>query len=131
MTLCVPLCDIGSENGPTAIWRGSHRTALGPKPPGEAAIRRAFPVELMSGPLGQSFLFDFRTFHCGMPNMSREPRPLLMFVFTRPWFRDPNMNEIHPSVVITERSLGKVPERHRPLFMLASAARRGLWENGR
>lgn len=127
VTLCVPLCDVDQENGPTAIWPGSHRTALRSRPPGEASIARDYPVEHMSGKFGRSFLFDFRAFHGGMPNMSREPRPLLMFVFTRSWYRDPNLTDVIPEVVIAKPSLARVPARHRPLFMLAPAARRALW----
>jgi hypothetical protein len=59
--------------------------------------------------------------------MSREPRPVLMFVFTRSWFRDPNLSEVHPGVVISRRDLARVPERHRRLFMLSLSARRPLW----
>jgi hypothetical protein len=83
----------------------------------------------MAGPFGRSFLFDYRTFHCGLPNMSREPRPLLMFVFTRSWYRDPNLTEVFPDVVISKRDLARVPERHKRLFLLAPASRRPLWRN--
>ena len=128
VTLCVPLCDVREDNGPTAIWPGSHRTALRARPPGSAAIDREFPVEHMVGDFGRSFMFDFRTFHCGLPNFTREPRPLLMFVFTRSWFRDPNLADTFPSVVIAKRDLKRVPDRHKHLFMLAPAARRALWQ---
>jgi len=130
VTLCVPLCDVDESNGPTAIWPGSHRTALRAKPPGAAEVGRKFRAQHMTGPLGGAFLFDYRTFHGGTPNLTSEPRPVLMFVFTRSWFRDPNLTEVYPSVVIAKRSLARVPERHRRLFMLAPAARRGLWERG-
>ena len=129
VTLCVPLCDIDEENGPTSIWSGSHRTALDARPPSESAILREFPEEHMIGDFGRSFLFDFRTFHGGQPNFSREPRPLLMFVFTRSWYRDPNLAEVFPGVVISKRNLDRIPDRYRGLFMLAPAARRPLWEN--
>lgn len=128
VTLCVPLCDVTEENGPTAVWPGSHRTALRARPPGEREILRDYPAERMVGEFGRSFLFDFRTFHCGLPNLSPEPRPLLMFVFTRSWFRDPNLAEVFPGVVITKRNLKRVSERNRYLFMLAPGARRPLWE---
>ena len=131
VTLCVPLCDVDEDNGPTAIWPGSHRTALRPKPPSEARIAREFPVERMVGKLGRAFFFDYRVFHGGTANLTREPRPVLMFVFTRSWFRDPNLADVFPRVVITKRGLERVPERHRRLFMLAPAARRALWENKR
>lgn len=128
VTLCVPLCDVTEANGPTAIWAGSHRDALRARPPGAREVSRAYPVELMVGELGSSFLFDFRVFHGGMPNLTSEPRPVLMLVFTRPWFRDPNTAEVSPGVVISKRALARVPARHRRLFMLAPAARRPLWE---
>lgn len=128
VTLCVPLCDLDEENGPTAIWAGSHRTALRARPPGGAEVARRYPVEYMAGRFGRSFLFDFRVFHGGMANYSREPRPLLMFVFTRSWYRDPNLADVHPGVVISPRALARVPERHRGLFSLAPAARRALWD---
>ncbi len=129
VTLCVPLCDVDETNGPTAIWPGSHRTALRARPPGARELHRKFPVEHMAGDFGRSFLFDFRTFHCGLPNHSPEPRPLLMFVFTRSWFRDPNLADVFPSVVIAKRNLARIPERYRYLFALAPDARRPLWGN--
>lgn len=127
VALCVPLCDLDEVNGPTAVWPGSHRAALRANPPREAEVLRSFPVHHMAGTFGRSFLFDYRLFHRGTPNMSREPRPVLMFVFTRSWFRDPNRLETYPDVHITKRNLSRVPERHRHLFMLAPAARRSLW----
>lgn len=127
VTLCLPLCDVEEDNGPTAIWPGSHRTALRAKPPGLREIAREFPEAHMTGKLGRSFLFDYRVFHGGTPNLTPEARPILMFVFTRSWFRDPNLADVHPRVIITPRSLAKVPERHRRLFALAPAARRPVW----
>ncbi|MCR4293975.1 MAG: phytanoyl-CoA dioxygenase family protein [Elusimicrobia bacterium] len=127
VTLCVPLCDMTEENGPTAIWPGSHRLALRARPPGEREIARKFPVERMTGAFGRSFFFDYRTFHGGMPNQTAEPRPVLMFVFTRSWFRDPNTADVFPRLAISRRNLARVPARHRELFLLAPAARRALW----
>jgi ectoine hydroxylase-related dioxygenase (phytanoyl-CoA dioxygenase family) len=126
--LAVPLCDVNEDNGPTALWPGSHRTALRPRIPSESEIRRDYPLENMVGDFGRSYLFDYRTFHGGQPNFTREPRPLLMLVFTRSWFRDPNLNEVFPSVVITKRNLERIPDRHQHLFLLAPAARRALWD---
>ncbi len=131
VTLCVPLCEVTEDNGPTAIWRGSHRAALRARPPGEAEVARKYPMETMTGALGQCFLFDYRVFHCGLPNDTAEPRPVLMFVFTRPWFRDPNLMEVGPSLVIGAGALARVPGRHRALFRLAPASRRPLWDNKR
>jgi ectoine hydroxylase-related dioxygenase (phytanoyl-CoA dioxygenase family) len=126
--LAVPLCDVNEDNGPTAIWLGSHRTALRARPPGKSEVSRKYPVEYMVGDFGSAYLFDYRVFHGGTANHSREERPLLMFVFTRSWFRDPNQDDVFPSVAISRRNLKKIPERYRYLFMLAPAARRALWE---
>jgi len=125
--LAVPLCDVDESNGPTAIWPGSHRDALLARPPGAREIDRKYRRELMSGDFGSAYAFDYRVFHGGTPNDSGDPRPLLMMVFTRSWFRDPNLDDVFPSVVISPRALARVPERFRPLFMLAPAARRALW----
>lgn len=126
VTLCVPLCDVNEDNGPTAIWRGSHRSALRARPPSLSEVAEKFPVEDMVGDFGRSFLFDFRVFHGGRPNYSREERPVLMFVFTRSWYRDPNLAEVAPSIILSPRNYKRVPERFRHLFMLAPAARRSL-----
>jgi len=125
--LATPLCDVDDENGPTAIWAGSHKAALAAKPPSERDVARRFREERLTGPFGRSYAFDYRVFHGGLPNHSREPRPLLMMVFLRSWFRDPNLNEIHPSVGISARDLARVPQRYRDLFLLAPAARRQVW----
>lgn len=127
VSLATPLCDVDEENGPTAIWPGSHRGALRARPPGAREVGSRHPAEYMTGRFGSSFMFDYRVFHGGTPNFSREPRPLLNFVFTRPWYRDPNLNEVHPSVVISKRNLARVPASRQGLFLLAPAARRALW----
>lgn len=127
LTLYVALCDITEENGPTAIWAGSHRASLRPKPPGEREVARRFRETRMGGKLGDAYLFDFRVFHRGLANYSREPRPLLTAVFTRSWYRDPNQDEVNPSLVLKPRDYARIPEKHKSLFALAPAARRALW----
>eukprot|EP00730_Choanoeca_flexa_P000832 TRINITY_DN10355_c0_g2_i1.p2 TRINITY_DN10355_c0_g2~~TRINITY_DN10355_c0_g2_i1.p2 ORF type:complete len:275 (+),score=47.35 TRINITY_DN10355_c0_g2_i1:3501-4325(+) len=37
---------------------------------------------------GSITVFDYRTVHRGMANLSKEPRPLLYMVFAKPWFKD-------------------------------------------
>ncbi|HVE13152.1 MAG TPA: phytanoyl-CoA dioxygenase family protein [Elusimicrobiota bacterium] len=127
VTLCVPLCEVTEENGPTAIWAGSHREALRAKPSSEAAIRRKYRQERVAGPLGRAFFFDYRVFHCGTANLTREARPVLMLVFCRPWFRDQNLAEVHPRLVISPRALARLTPARRELFALAPSARRPLW----
>lgn len=125
--LAVPLCDVDEDNGPTALWLGSHKTALLPKPPGEAAVRRKFREARMTGKFGSAYLFDYRIFHGGTPNLSPDPRPLLMIVFTRSWFRDPNLSEVTPGVVVSRKAYGKITPKYKHLFGLATASRRALW----
>lgn len=123
LALATPLCDVEEDVGPTALWPGSHRVALRWPLPSEREVRRRFPEVRMNGPFGRSYLYDYRTFHRGMPNYTREARPLLMLVYTRSWYRDPNLAEAAPSPLIGRRALARVPARLRELFAFAPAAR--------
>lgn len=114
LALAVPLVDVDEENGPTAIWPGSHKEGLVYPPPSEAAIKKRYRMELMTGKLGQAYLYDYRTFHRGMPNHSAEPRPLLMLVFTRAWFRDPNLEPVGTGLRLPARA--RIPARARRLL---------------
>lgn len=119
LAVATPLCAVDDENGPTAIWPGSHRRGLRDPLPSEREIRRDFPEARMTGPFGRSYLYDYRTFHLGLPNFSREPRPLLMLVLARTWFRDPNLLDLGGGVDLSPRDLARVPARGRGLFALA------------
>lgn len=127
LALATPLCDVDEDTGPTVLWPGSHREALRARIPGEAAVRRRWPEARMTGRLGFSYLYDYRTFHRGTPNATREPRLLLMLVFVRPWYRDPNLAEMQSGLALSARDLRRVPARHRERFALAPAARRAPW----
>ncbi len=131
VTLCVPLCDLDELNGSTEIWAGSHKSALRARPPGARSVGRDFPAARTDGEFGQAYLFDFRVFHGGRPNLSREPRPLLMFVFTRAWYRDPNLLDVRSGALISPVNWRRLPEKHRALFLLSPAARRELWASRR
>ncbi|MDX6770346.1 MAG: phytanoyl-CoA dioxygenase family protein [Elusimicrobiota bacterium] len=123
LALATPLCAVDEENGPTALWPGSHRVALRWPLPSEREVSRRFPEVRMTGPFGRSYLYDYRTFHRGLPNHSREVRPLLMLVYTRSWYRDPNLADAEPSPLIGRRELARVPASLRELFAFAPAAR--------
>ncbi len=116
LALAVPLVDVDEANGPTAIWPGSHKEGLKYPPPSEAAIRRRYPMKLMTGKIGQAYLYDYRTFHRGMPNHSAEPRPLLMLVFRRAWFNDPNLEPVPSGLRLAQKDRRRVPARARGLF---------------
>ena len=129
VTVSIPLCDMDEDNGPTSVWLGSHREALRARPPGEREVRRRFEEAHFTGPFGRAYLFDYRIFHGGTANHTAETRPVVMFIFTRSWFRDPNLGEVRPRLVLKERDFKRVPARHQPLFRLAPAARRALWQD--
>jgi hypothetical protein len=127
LALATPLCDVDEDTGPTVLWPGSHRAALRARIPSEAAVRREYPEARMTGRFGFSYLYDYRTFHRGTPNMSREPRPLLMLVYVRPWYRDPNLADVRSGLALSPKDLKRVPARLRERFALAPAARKALW----
>lgn len=127
LALATPLCDVDEETGPTVLWPGSQRAALRARIPSEAAVRRDYPEARMTGRFGFSYLYDYRTFHRGTPNMTREARPLLMLVYVRPWYRDPNLAEVRSGLALSPKDLGKVPARLRERLALAHAARKALW----
>lgn len=127
LALATPLCAIDEENGPTALWPGSHRTALRFPLPKESELDRRFREVRMTGPMGFSYLYDYRTFHRGLPNESREVRPLLMVVFARPWFRDPNLDEVGGGLALSARDYAKLAPKHRAAFASAPPARREPW----
>lgn len=114
LALAVPLVDVDEDNGPTAIWPGSHKEGLVYPPPSEASIKKRYRMELMTGTLGQAYLYDYRTFHRGMPNRSSEPRPLLMLVFARAWFRDPNLEPVGTGLRLPRRA--RIPRAARTLL---------------
>jgi ectoine hydroxylase-related dioxygenase (phytanoyl-CoA dioxygenase family) len=78
----VPLLDVDLQTGPTGFWLGSHRW------PND---RRPQPADTMTVcPLqrGDCLLMDYRTIHAGMPNLSKQVRPILYMAYARPWFFD-------------------------------------------
>ena len=90
----VPLVDVTPAHGPTELAPGSHRPA-----PGTVARHADWSDSLEAFgfrggtvaatiPAGSCLLFDYRTLHRALPNLSAEPRPVLYLVASRPWYRD-------------------------------------------
>lgn len=127
LALATPLCDVDEDTGPTVLWPGSQREALRWPLPSERSIRARYPEARMTGRMGFSYLYDYRLFHRGTPNLTREVRPLLMLVFSRPWYRDPNLADLSTGLALSRRDYARVPAKHRELFGLAPAARRTPW----
>jgi hypothetical protein len=81
----VPLIDVDTRTGPTGVWLGSHRW-----PHAKAQIETMTVAPLQRG---DCMLLDYRTLHAGLPNASRQVRPIVYMVYARPWFFD-NSNHL-------------------------------------
>jgi hypothetical protein len=62
LTMFVPLVDLTHENGPTEFAPGSHRLRLADGPADDA------PRAAILAPAGSAIVFDYRTWHRGLPN---------------------------------------------------------------
>jgi hypothetical protein len=121
VNVAVPLIDVDLKTGPTGVWLGSHRWPEGASAPNEtmtiAALQR-----------GDCMLLDYRTLHAGMPNASRQMRPIIYMVYARPWFFD---NSNHISRIPLDMPIehyNTLPPSLRPLLTRAfSYAVRARW----
>lgn len=105
ITVGIPLVDIDAANGPTKIWPGSHRT------------NRQEKRELLCGPMGCCYFWDYRTLHAGGSNFSEAMRPLLYLAYTRRWFKD----FLNPDKLVVDEEA--IPEEYRSLFPISNHAR--------
>jgi hypothetical protein len=97
--LDVPLVDFTSENGPLEIWPyGTHlmtsvQLRSGSKLTDEERLTpiQRFASEWNPEPVlmsaGSLLIRDCRMWHRGSPNRSTAPRPMLAFMYHRPWYR--------------------------------------------
>ena len=79
MTVALPLIDMNDQHGTTAIWPGSHRWPM---------FKEGLPLLSPEIPAGSAFMWDYRLFHHGTPNVSAEHRPMLYGTYARSWYRD-------------------------------------------
>lgn len=122
ITLVIPLVDITSDTGSTAVWPGSHnRTGS------RDELERLVESGAMDGSvcptpkMGDAFLMDFRLIHAGTPNVSDSPRPILYIVYSRPWFREDMNFQEQPRINMSDKQLKKVPKKLRHLFATTPA----------
>lgn len=110
-TILIPLIDLDEEAGGTQLWEGTHTTARDESWQGDPHI---FYTKA-----GSALVFDYRTYHGGMPCRASHGRPLLYFTYTMPWFHDTLAFESHAAMGISDGEWQAVPERHRDLFRFA------------
>lgn len=94
----VNLVDTSPANGATEVWLGSHvdtdRTVLNPdtahkeiRQDLQEARRAISPPIQPTLPKGSLIIRDFRLWHAGRPNMTDEPRVMLVSVLFPSWYR--------------------------------------------
>ena len=87
----VPLVDVDESNGATKVWLGTHQdTRIQPKNrhitedmTTEWNTKR--PAEYTFSQRGDLILRDMRVWHCGMPNHTDTPRPMLAMIHRCVW----------------------------------------------
>jgi ectoine hydroxylase-related dioxygenase (phytanoyl-CoA dioxygenase family) len=116
ITVGIPLLEMNEVHGTTALWLGSHRDR------GRLQGERIEPVVHE----GSCMLWDFRLWHCGTPNRSTLPRPLLFLTYCRPWFVEPNFDKrINPKqkpLLATKNFLSNLSQQHQSLLVRAQEA---------
>ena len=96
LTVFFPLVDVTDENGPTEFALGSHRPGheYDAADAADEAAAGAPPRAPICARAGSAVVFDYRTWHRGLPNRSMADRPVLYAVVSRPWWKDPrNYNQ--------------------------------------
>ncbi|KUI54875.1 Kanamycin B dioxygenase [Cytospora mali] len=92
----INLVDVTPENGSTEVWLGTHAdTNVGVldtdvyqiRPSLQTKRRETRPPVQPSLPKGSLIIRDFRLWHAGMPNLTDDPRVMLVTVQFPSWYR--------------------------------------------
>ncbi len=111
VTVGVPLIEMNNETGTTRVYGRTHRKNgdlsdkdknLGINP----VIRK-----------GSCMLFDYRIFHEGTPNNSKNVRPLMYNIYSRPWFRDCQNYSKQEPMNISDSAWSQIPDEYKRLFL--------------
>jgi len=101
-----PLVDVTDENGPMEMAEGTHMLSKA------EGLRR---VETGEAPLvrchmkrGDVMIRDVRHIHRGTPNLTDEPRPMVVIGYSRRWLFRPEVN-----IRVPRQTLEALPERAR------------------
>jgi len=90
LNVFVPLVDVEVIDGPTEIRPGSqfYTRDLAKLYMKAFLTKKLQPIVGPCLKRGSVLLFDYRTLHRGKGNNSQRPRPVLVFTFAKPWFKD-------------------------------------------
>ncbi|SAK43578.1 Kanamycin B dioxygenase [Caballeronia pedi] len=122
-----PLVDVDDRNGPLETTRGAHRMSRDDAYAGLEAGR--FAAERVPMKLGDVMIRDVRGLHRGTPNLSGEPRPMVVIGYSRAWYFRP---EVH--IDVPRDVFAALPARARRLLRfnpLVEATARTFDENYR
>ena len=106
VTIFFPIAEVTAAAGPTEFALGTHKHGHGL--PEKLAAREGEAPEYVRAvaPAGSAILFDYRTWHRGLPNMQQhESRHMLYLVVARPWWRD-DRNHLHTTSIFAEAEEG-------------------------
>ena len=115
VTLVLPLVELSTDIGPTAVWLGSHRERWlqeGKEPDRTAAF-------VPESALGSVYLMDYRLVHHGMANETTRPRPILYVAYARPWFTDARNFSGQSKLRMSPADRDAVPPEFRSVFARA------------
>ena len=92
LNVFVPLVDLTAENGATQFLPGTHKLGNGmhdlQSKCGSSNIESVPQVEACVS-AGSAIMFDYRVWHRGGANVTKNDRIMLYFTFAKPWFADP------------------------------------------
>jgi ectoine hydroxylase-related dioxygenase (phytanoyl-CoA dioxygenase family) len=104
-----PLCDVGDDNGPLEMARGTHRMprdrALAAIAAGQVAMER-FPMRR-----GDVAIRTPLALHRGTPNVTDRPRPMIVLGWVMHWLHTPKVD-----LRIARRDWETLPESQRRLL---------------
>jgi ectoine hydroxylase-related dioxygenase (phytanoyl-CoA dioxygenase family) len=115
LNVFIPLVDVQHEDGPTEIRPGSHFLTRDLKRQYIAAFmtKKLRKTEAPCLKRGGALLFDYRVLHRGLANTSSRPRPVLVYTFCKPFFKD-LLNFPSYSVFDPHEGRQKEEEEHLP-----------------
>ncbi|MCE2746041.1 MAG: SAM-dependent methyltransferase [Burkholderiales bacterium] len=111
VTVLIPLVDLNPTLGGTQLWPRTHTTGLDASQEG--------PATVLYAQKGDALMFDYRTFHGGMPCLAGELRVVLFITYSVPWFRDTLAFESHDALALSKDELECIPAQYRDLFRFA------------